>query len=365
LLGPPLKFVDRNYVIYQGRKLLYFGGIDYHRMSSHPEVLKAFSEAAFEYGLSSTGSRTTTGNHPLHVALEKEIAEFFESESAVVFASGYLSNIILLQAISQKHDLFVLDSLTHPSIVDAVKLFDKEIVYFEHLETQGLKDALQKHAKAHTRPLILTDGVFPSRGEIPPLDEYAEVISDYGAKILIDDAHAMATVGATGKGSWEDKNIARELIYQTGTLSKGFGVYGGIIPANRAEVGATHENSQAFIGCTGLPLPLAAAAIRSISYILSNRGIIRNLQKRSLELKGKFRQVGFDVPLSASPIISITHYDEKRNKRLYQILLENEIYPSFLTYPGSPLGGHFRFAISSLHTEEHLDLLFRSVLSSK
>jgi 7-keto-8-aminopelargonate synthetase-like enzyme len=361
MLGPALKFVDRNYVIHESRKLLYFGGIDYHRMSNHPEVLKAFSEAAFEYGLSSTGSRTTTGNHPLHVELEKKIAEFFETESAVVFASGYLSNIILLQAIWQNYDLFLLDSLSHSSIVDAVKQFDKEIIYFEHLETQSLNQELKNHSKARTKPLILTDGVFPSRGEIPPLEEYVEVIIDYGGKILIDDAHAMATVGVTGKGSWEDKNIDREIIYQTGTLSKGFGVYGGIILATNEEVQVIHENSPAFIGSTGLPLPLAAAAIRSISYILSNRGMIQDLQQRSLQLKEKFRQMGFDVPQSVSPIISITHYDEKKNNRLSRVLLENGIYPSFLNYPGSPPGGHFRFAISSIHTDEHLDLLFRSV----
>ena len=364
MLGPVLKFIDRDYIIYEGKKLLYFGGTDYHRMSNNPRIIDALSKAAVEYGLSCTGSRTTTGNHPLYLELEQKIAEFFETEAAVVFASGYLSNIILLQIIVENFDIFLLDKISHSSIVDAARQVDKQIIYFEHLDSQSLKEKLKKHLKAGGKPLIMTDGIFPARGEIAPLNEYAEIVQNYDGRILIDDAHAMAVVGKTGKGSWEYENLDRETFYQTGTLSKGFGIFGGIIPGNDDLIRKIQENSLAFIGSTGLALPLVAAAIESISYLTSHRNIIQELLNRTLQLKEKFRQLGFDIPHSPAPIISITFYDEKKNKNLFDILIEKEIYPPFINYPGSPPGGHFRFALTSNHTAKQIDLLFETIRSS-
>jgi len=364
MLGPALKFVDRDYVIFEDRKLLYLGGIDYHRMSNDPMILKAVAEAVFEYGLNPTGSRTTTGNHPLYLELERRVAEFFESEASAVFPSGYLGNIILLQAIADEYGLFLLDRISHSSIVDAARQSGKKMVLFDHLDAQDLDQKLKEHMKARLRPLILTDGVFPARGEIPPLDQYVEIVKKYDGKILVDDAHAMAVVGKTGKGSWEVKGIHRDLIYQTGTLSKGFGVFGGIIPGNRELISEIQKKSLAFTGATGLPLPLAAGAIKSVDYMISHRQTIVDLQERTLELKDQFRQLGFDLPQSPAPILSITFYDEDKNKRLYGILIRNGIYPPFINYPGAPPGGHFRFIITSITTNEQVNLLFETIKSS-
>jgi 7-keto-8-aminopelargonate synthetase-like enzyme len=210
----------------------------------------------------------------------------------------------------------------------------------------------------------MTDGVFPAQGEIPPLDQYGEIVGRYDGKILIDDAHGMAVVGKTGKGSWEEKGIPRDLIYQTGTLSKGFGVFGGIIPGKLQPISQIQEKSLAFVGATGLPLPLAAGAIKSIDYMLSHREVIIDLQKRALALKNQFRQLGFDLPQSPAPIFSITFYDENKNRRLYDLLIKNGIYPPFINYPGAPQGGHFRFIITRITTPEQVNLLFETIQSS-
>lgn len=364
MLGPLLTFVDRTYVLHEERKLIYFGGIDYHRMSNNPQILQSLTHAAYEYGLNSTGSRTTIGNHPIYVDLEATAADFFQTEAAAVFGSGYLSNLIFLQAASEKHDIFFIDEISHSSIVDAIKQFNKQMIFFRHLDTDNLERQMIKHLKPGNTPIISTDGVFAARGEIPPLSDYAQIAAKYDAKILIDDAHAMAVIGHTGKGSWEHAGIDRQIVYQTGTLSKGFGVYGGVIPENYDIIGKIQKTSNAFIGSTGLPLPVAAAAIKSIRYLQKNPQLIRKLQTCSLALKKKFRQLGFDLPLFPSPIISITFNDEKKNKILHEILLENGIHPPFTNYPGAPLGGHFRFAISSVHKDSQIDLLYETIKSS-
>jgi 8-amino-7-oxononanoate synthase len=363
-LGPLLKFVDRTYVLHEERKLIYFGGIDYHRMSNNPLILQSLIDAADEYGLNCSGSRTTIGNHPIYIELEAAAANFFQTEAAAVFGSGYLSNIIFLQAASKYHDIFFLDEISHSSIVDAVKQSGNPMIYFRHMDADNLEKKMRNHLKPGNMPLITTDGVFAARGDIPPLSDYAQIAAKYDAKILTDDAHAMAVVGPTGKGSWEHAGIDRHIVYQTGTLSKGFGVYGGVIPENYDIIDKIQKGSNAFIGSTGLPLPVAAAAIKSIEYLQQNLQLIRGLQTCSLALKEKLGRLGFDLPLFPSPIISITFNDEKKNKMLHKILLENGIYPPFTNYPGAPPGGHFRFAISSVHEDSQIDLLYEAIKSS-
>ena len=364
MLGSPVKFVDRDYVLFEGKKLLYLSGIDYHRLSNDPEILNALSEAAFEYGISPTGSRTTVGNHFLYVELEEKIAGFFGSEASTVLASGYLANTVLLQAVADEYDVFFLDEASHSSLVDAALPLGREMIYFSHLDSQSLEESLRKQLKKNSKPLIMTDGVFPARGEIPPLDQYVEVAKRYEAKILIDDAHAMAVVGKNGMGSWEEMGISRELIYQTGTLSKGFGVFGGVIPGEIHLISAIQSRSLAFIGATGLALPLAAAAIRSLACLSSNRQRIADLQRRSRDLKDKFRGLGFDLPQSPAPIFSIGFRDMGNNRRLYRILIDNGIYPPFINYPGAPAGGHFRFIITSITTDEQINHLLDAIKSS-
>ena len=141
-------------------------------------------------------------------------------------------------------------------------------------------------------------------------------------------------------------------------------MFGGIIPGKRELISKIQEKSLAFTGATGLPLPLAAGAIKSVEYMISHKQAIVDLQERTLALKDQFRQLGFDLPQSPAPILSITFYDEDKNKRLYNLLIKNGIYPPFINYPGAPPGGHFRFIITSITTHEQVNLLFETIQSS-
>jgi 8-amino-7-oxononanoate synthase len=361
MLGPEISFVDQDHVLWAGKPYLYLAGIDYHRMSRHPITVNAVAEGAHQYGINPTGSRMTTGNHPLYAQLEQAIAAFFATESALVCPSGYLSNTLLLQAIASDYDIFFIDEKAHSSLMDAAHQFNKPCFSFRHLDAQHLGEQLKQQLPAGSRPLVMTDGVFPAQGDIPPLKAYAQVIENDGGKILVDDAHAMAVLGETGRGSWEFRGIDRDLIYQTGTLSKGFGVFGGIIPGDSQLITDIHEKSPAFVGCTGLALPLAQAAICSIAHIQAHRHLITDLQERSLRLKQRFDAIGFPMPPTPVPIFSITHGDSGKNTKLKRLLLKNNIYPPFINYPGSPPGGHFRFIITSSTTDEQIDLLFDTV----
>lgn len=364
MLGPEVTFVDRDYVDSAGCRCLYLAGIDYHRLASHPDVLDAASRAVLQYGLNPTGSRTTTGNHCLYRQLEEKAALFFGTEHAVVGPSGYLSNAMLLQALASEFDVFLLDEKAHASLSDAAKIMDKSRVVFKHRDAQSLSESLQDCVKPGERPLVLTDGVFPALGTMPPLHDYVQAIAPYNGRILVDDAHAMAVVGPTGKGSWEAAGIPRDAVYQTGTLSKGFGAAGGIIPGEGELIHGICEKSAAFTGSTGLALPLAAGALCSMDIIQRHPAMITGLQARAQALKARFRSLGFSMPDTPVPIFSITHGDIQKNKRLYDILLDRGIYPPFIHYPGSPPGGHFRFIITSTTTDAQTDLFYEAVKAS-
>jgi len=358
VLGPPLRFIERTKVIFEGKTYLFFGGNDYHRLSSHPAVVGAFCEAARIHGLSSAGSRTTTGNHPLYLELEEAIARFVGAEAAAVFASGYLANLVLLQAAAAEFQRFFIDAEAHSSLFDAAAVLPAHAVHrFRHADAEDLAARVRADLAAGERPLVLTDGVFPSRGEMAPIGAYWDVIAPQGGRILVDDAHAVAVVGASGKGSAEEHGLSRASVLQTGTLSKGIGTSGGFVAGSRELVQDVEERSLAFIGSTGMSVPLAAAGVAALDLLARSPSMIAGLRARVLAAKERVRSLGLDIPRSPAAILSVTLGDAGRNRALREALLEAGIYPPFIHYPGGPPGGHFRFTLASAHTDEDVEAL--------
>jgi len=361
-LGPELRFVDRTKVLHEGKPYLFFGGTDYHRLSSHPDVLRAVREVAETDGLSCAGSRTTTGNHPLLVDLERRLAAFLGTGAAVTCPSGYLSNAMALEGMAGDFQRFFIDGSAHSSLTAPVARLPREAVLtFKHTDPEDLERLLKESLCPGERPLVLTDGVVPVDGEMPPLGAYWEQVKQFGGALLVDDAHGIAVVGPGGKGSPAEAGLPAEAFVQAGTLSKGLGAFGGVVAGPPALAAKIPEKSLTYVGATPIPPPLAAAAIRSMEILRANPGLIGGLRARALRAREHLRAMGFRVVSSPSPVLSVTHRDTGKNLRLRSLLLEREIYPTFTNYPGSPPGGHFRFALSSAHTEEEIDLLLQTI----
>ena len=354
MLGPELTFTGRTSVQFEGRDLAFFGGNDYHRLSSHPDVLRAFVDAVGRCGLNTAGSRMTTGNHPLYFQLEAKIAAFLGVEAALVLAAGYMSNAALLQAIAEDFTILFVDEKAHSSLREAATQSGRRIALFRHYDPDDLAARCAETLQAGDRPLLLTDGVTPNTGDLAPLAAYLDILRPWDGRLHVDDCHGMGVVGATGKGSWEAAGVPRELIYQTGTLSKALGGFGGIVAGSNALIQSLQTRSMGFIGSTPIPLPVAAAALRASELLAAEPEMISHLSRRTLAFKAFLRSQGFRTPEGASPICSVTLFDETRNKRLYHLLLANGVYPSFIHYPGCPPGGHFCFTLSGAHTEEQL-----------
>lgn len=356
-----LQQVRRTYVRYRGRELSYFTGCDYFRMASHPSVLNAVGAGLKKYGLNVAASRRTTGNHAVYLALEKQLAEFFGAEAALLVSTGYLTNLVVAQALSGSFSHALFDEKSHLSPADAAQFLNCPVLKFKHRDEASFAETLCRGGRG-TRPVVLTDGMFSRDGSVAPLKAYLKLLPPDGL-IVVDDAHGAGTLGAHGGGAVELAGVSRKRIVQCVTLSKAFGCYGGAVLGSRKLRAQILERGSIFIGSTPLPLPLAHAASVAVQTLQRDKTLRPRLQRNADFVKQALRRAGMDLPDAPGPIIPFAQPTPARNRRLRRALLGAGIYPSFINYPGAPAGGYFRFVISSEHTQSQLDQLV-SVLTN-
>jgi len=355
----PLQQVERTFVRYNGRKLAYFAGCDYFRLASHPKVLAALQFALKTYGLNVAASRLTTGNHILYGELETHAANFFGAAAATLVSNGCLTNFVVAQALAGDFSHALIDEASHPSLSQAARFLDCPIFKFRSRDPEDLARAIRRYGRK-ANVLVLTDGMFSRDGSAAPLKEYLEVLPAQG-RILVDDAHGAGVLGRTGKGTLEYAGVSRRRIIQTGTFSKAFGAFGGVIlgpPALRSQI---LGRSLLFAGSTPLPLPLANAALEGMKVLAADPRLRERLARNSAYVKGALRKAGLALPEAPGPIVAVVADDQSQARRLQQALLASGIYPPFIHYPGGPPGGYFRFVISSEHSQAQLDRLIEVV----
>ena len=379
----PLQQIERTFVRWRGRKLVYFSGCDYFRLASHPVVLKAAAVGLKKFGLNVAASRLTTGHHQIYEQLEAQLAKFFGAADALLVSGGYPTSTIVAQALAGEFSHVLMDERAHPALLDAAMHFGCPILKFKHRDADDLKRAVARCGRG-ARLMVLTDGMFSHDGSVAPLKAYLKVLPR-DALLLVDDAHGAGVLGATGKGTLEHAGVSRQRIIQCVTLSKAFGVYGGAVLGTKELRERILARSRAFIGCTPLPPPLANAALASVK-ILSQGAKLRARMGRNAEyVKTALRRARFErteTPHPASshplpirwgegrgeglpgPIIAIHPRSEAETRAMRRRLLAAGIYPPFLKYAGAEKG-FFRFVISSEHTQAQLEALLRVLTAGR
>ena len=355
LLAKPLTFVDATHVRLGRRRLVYFAGCDYFRLASHPRVLAAARDAITSQGLNVAASRITTGNHPIYRRLERSLARFFGVPAAVVFSNGYVTNSAVAQALAGDFTHAFLDERAHSSLADASALLRCPVIRFGHRDQVALAKLIRKAGRS-CRPIVMTDGLCAHDGGVAPLRAYLRLLPSSGW-LLVDDSHGAAIVGEHGGGAVELEAIPRRRVIQTSSLSKGFGVYGGVVLCPATVADRIAAQSRLFSGNTPLPPPLAAGVLASIAVLRRESSRRRRLRENAAHLKGILRAVGLNLPATPASIVALPPTDAAATSRLRAALLKADIYPSHTRYPGTPADGYFRFVISSEHTREQLDRL--------
>ena len=256
-----------------GRPMISFCCNDYLDLSHHPKVIEAAIEATRRYGAGSGASRLVTGNHPLYQALESRLARFKESEAAVVFGSGYLTNIGIIPSLIGAGDLIVADELCHACLFAGSQLSQAALTIFRHNDLEHCEELLAAHRGNHEHCLILTDGVFSMDGDLAPVADLAALAARHDAWLMTDDAHGLGVV-AGGKGSSFVGGGKAPVPLQMGTLSKAVGVYGGYLCASSAVVEFIKTRARSFIYTTGLPPGSVAASIAALELIENDAAMV-------------------------------------------------------------------------------------------
>lgn len=342
--------VDETHVRWRGQKLVYFGGCDYLRLSWHPTIRRAIAKSIEDGPVGVAASRSTTGNHPLYARVEGLVASFFKAPTATLVSSGYLTNLIVAQALPVTVDRVFIDQLAHPTLFDAARLLRAKVTRFRHGDAADLR---RRIAGTDGPSVVMIDAVSAHNGRLAPLIEYARALPR-NAIMLVDDCHGVGVLGERGAGSLEHWGLNRQQIIQTVTFSKAFGVAGGAILGAAKLRRDILERSGAFSGCT----PLAPALVKGIdaSVRLLDRGAAR---LRRLRENLRRVRAGLNFEDGEFPVLAVEGRGKTKMKSLSAALVLNGIHPPLIHYHGGASNGFFRFAISSEHSREQLDNLVR------
>lgn len=357
----PMQLVGENEIRWRKRTLVHFSGCDYFRLGRNPKVAQAARAALAKNGLNVAASRRTTGNNEIYARLESGLAAFFGAKAAVIFPDGYLAPSAAAQAMAGEFTHAFVDEFAHGALVDAARMLDCPVKKFKHRDVSDLARVLSK-CDPSARPIVLTDGMFSHDGSVAPLAEYLKILPKQGM-ILVDDAHGAGVLGATGRGSLEHAEVSRKRIIQCVTLSKAFGVYGGVVLASRAFREKIVARSRMFAGTTPLPPPLAGAALAALIILKREPSRRKKLFENVAYLRAQLREAGWAIPETSGPIVRLPAMNSSAAENLKKRLLVAGIYPPFVKYGNASATGYFRFVISSGHTQAQLNKL-ASVLTA-
>ena len=313
-----------------GKRVLMFGSNNYLGLTRHSDVVKAAREAVLKYGTSMTGSRLLNGSTHLHQELETRIARFLGTEAALVFTTGYQTNLGTISSLVDKRSVAVVDKADHASIYDGARLADGETVRFKHNDARHLDAVLKRVSKA---ALVVIDGVYSMGGDIADLPAIVEVCKRHRARLLVDDAHGIGVIGRGGRGTASHFGMESEVDLVMGTFSKSLASIGGFLagPANVLEWVRHFARSMLF--SASLPPASTAAALAALDVLERAPEMVERLADLGSLWRSGLRSLGFDTGESQTPIVPINIGDEYHTVMFWKALLEEGVYTNPAIYP--------------------------------
>lgn len=345
----------------EGKRVLNFSSNDYLGLANDARIKKAVLEAIEEYGLGAGASRLVCGNMGPHEKLEADLALFKNTESALVFSSGYMANTGIIPALMDHRSVVFSDKLNHASIIDGIILSRAGLVRYPHADMQALREIL-KNCPAEKRKLIVTDSVFSMDGDRAPLKEIVDLAKAHEAMIMVDEAHAFGVLGAHGSGLVEELSLEGQVDIQMGTLSKAAGSFGAYACGTNVLRDFLINKSRSFIYTTAMPPALAQASRVALQIIRQGDSLRRQLQLNANYLRAELDILGFDTMNSSTPIIPILVKDPVQAMAMSRQLLEQGIFVQAIRPPTVPMGtARLRLTAMATHTQEDLDRLLNAL----
>ncbi len=343
------------------RELIMLGSNNYLGLTTHPHVRERARQALEKYGTSCTGSRLLNGNLDIHEELERRLAAFVGKEAALVFSTGFGTNIGTISAIVGRHDYAVIDKDDHASIYDGCKLSWGKTVRFEHNDPESLREALARVDWEHGGALVVVDGVFSMEGDVAPLPEMLPVIKEFGARLMVDDAHASGVLGPRGEGTAAHFGVTADVDLIMGTFSKSFASLGGFIAGDAKVIDYIKHNSRPFIFSAAMAPPSVGACLGALDVMENEPEHRERLWRIVNRMHAEYRRLGFDTGNSTTPVIPIVLGDEMLVFEFWRRLLEAGIFVNPVRPPAVPQGrALLRTSYMATHTDEQMDYVLEA-----
>ncbi len=337
-----------------GRVVVNLASNNYLGLTTHPRLREAALEATREFGVGAGSVRTIAGTLALHEELERRVAEFKHTEAAVVFQSGFAANAGTVSAILTRNDAVVSDELNHASIIDGCRLSRATIRVFPHRDVGAAREVLHD-LPATQRKLLITDGVFSMDGDLGPLPALCDLAEEFGAIMMVDDAHASGVFGRNGRGTVDHFGMHGRVDVQVGTLSKAIGTLGGYIAGRRHLIEFLRQRARPFMFSTSHPPAVAAASIAAIDVLLEEPQLIERLWENTRFFKAGLQEMGFDTGISESPITPVIVGETSTASRMSARLFEQGVFALGIGFPIVPRGkARLRTIVTATHTREDL-----------
>jgi 8-amino-7-oxononanoate synthase len=351
----PLTDTEGTEVTINGHRLIMIGSNNYLGLTTHPKVRQAAMDAVQRYGTSCTGSRFLNGSLKLHKQLEEELADFVDKEAALVFSTGYQVNVGVISSLVGRDDVVITDREDHASIIDGCCLARGQMLRFKHNDVKSLERAL-KRAGPDKGKLVVVDGVFSMGGDLAPLPEIVPLCKQYGARLMVDDAHGVGVVGSHGRGTADHYGMTDDVDLIMGTFSKSFASLGGFIAGDEAAVHYIQHHARSLIFSASMPAANVAACLAALGIMRSDAGLSERVMAIGERMRKGYTELGFNVGESKTPIIPIIIGDDMPTLLFWKELFDAGVYTNPVLPPAVPPSKSLlRTSYMATHTDEQMD----------
>ncbi|MCK4391456.1 aminotransferase class I/II-fold pyridoxal phosphate-dependent enzyme, partial [Candidatus Bipolaricaulota bacterium] len=350
----PLEQSEGTQVTVRGRSLIMIGSNNYLGLTAHPKVRQAAIDAVREFGTSCTGSRFLNGTLALHNELEERLARFVGKEKALVFSTGYQTNLGTLSALIGREDVIIGDKENHASLVDGSRLALGRLQRFRHNDIDDLERVLRA-CPDKAGKLVVVDGVFSMSGELAPLPEIVPLCEKYGARLMVDDAHGVGVIGG-GRGTVARFGVTDDVDLIMGTFSKSFASIGGFIAGEETTIHWIKHLARSMIFSASLPAGNAAAALAALDVMEKEPERVERVNAIAERMRQGYHDLGYNVGGSETPIVPIMIGDQLKAIKMWRALFEAGVYTNVAVPPAVPAGkALLRTSYMATHTDREMD----------
>ncbi len=343
-------------------RMLMFGSNNYLGLATHPHVVRQAARAAALYGAGLGGPPLLNGYTPLHRELEERLAALKGTEDAMIYSSGYGANIGMVSGLTTKNDIILYDAYSHASFCDGIALAGAQSFLFSHNDLTHLRSLLERaQSRPHNDVFVGVEGVYSMDGDLAPLDRILELCNEYGAHLILDDAHGTGVMGARGRGTAEHFGVDGKIPLTMGTFSKAFTVTGGFVAARKEVIDYLRYFARSYMFSASLPPATIATVLACLDVLEREPERLSRLHENAVYAATRLRALGFATP-SQSAILPLRVPPGMEIRKASKAFHERGIFLNSIEYPAVPVSQQrFRISIMATHTREDLDRLLDTI----